>query len=169
MIHRTFIGVALFLTLAALPAAANADFERIVALDGDWVELGEDGKPGDEVVTKWRVTAAGTAVIETMHPGGEHEMVTMYHPSGEKLALTHYCSMGNQPRMEALADGGTIDFKCVGGDNIPDEDSPHMHAMSLEFVDENHVFATWTHHDGDESHSMKLDLVRKSAGVATAR
>lgn len=169
MNRRTLIGFVFVLAFALPVAAGNADFDRIVALDGDWVEVRDDGKPGEDVVSTWRVTAGGTAVIETMHPGGEHEMVTMYHPSGEKLALTHYCSMGNQPRMEALADGGKIDFMCAGGDNIADEDSPHMHAMSLEFIDENHVVATWTHRDGEESHQMRLDLVRKTEGMAATR
>ena len=149
--------------VAVLPAiAGNADFERMLSLEGEWVQKGDDGKPGDQVVSIWQVTAGGTAILETMHPGTDHEMITMYHPSGDKLALTHYCTMGNQPRMEAEADGGTIEFKCAGGDNIPDEKTPHMHAMSLEIVDENHVVATWSHHDGgEEDHGMTLDLVRK--------
>ena len=70
--------------------------------------------------------------------------------------------MGNQPRMEAAADGGTIDFKCAGGDNIPTEETPHMHAMSLKIIDENHILATWSNHQGGrEDHSTTLDLVRK--------
>jgi len=163
MIRRTILCLVFAATLA-VPAvvAGNADFERMLALEGEWVELGEDGKPGDHVVSVWQVTAGGTAVMETLHPGSEHEMLTLYHPSGDRLALTHYCPMGNQPRMEAAADGGTIDFKCAGGDNIPTEDTPHMHAMSLKIVDENHVIATWSHHEGGrEDHSMTLDLVRK--------
>ena len=163
MIRRTILCL-VFATTLAVPAvvAGNADFDRMLALEGEWVELGEDGKPGDQVVSLWQVTAGGTAVMETLDPGGEHEMLTLYHPSGDKLALTHYCPMGNQPRMEAAADGGTIDFKCAGGDNIPTEDTPHMHAMSLRIVNENNVIATWSHHaGGSEDHSTTLNLVRK--------
>jgi len=163
MIRHMTLGLVFVAALAALPiVASSADFDRLVALEGEWVQLGEDGKPGDQVVSVWQVTAGGTAVMETLHPGSEHEMITLYHPSGDKLALTHYCPMGNQPRMEAAADGGTIDFKCAGGDNIPTEDTPHMHAMSLKIVDENHVAATWSHHaGGSEDHSTTLNLVRK--------
>ena len=163
MIQRTILCLVFAATLA-VPAvvAGNADFERMLALEGEWVELGEDGKPGDHVVSLWQVTAGGTAVMETLDPGGEHEMLTLYHPSGDKLALTHYCPMGNQPRMEAAADGGTIDFKCAGGDNIPTEETPHMHAMSLKIIDENHIEATWSNQaGGSEDHSMTLNLVRK--------
>ena len=32
------------------------------------------------------------------------EMITMYHPDGDGLALTHYCMLGNQPRMKASKD-----------------------------------------------------------------
>ena len=163
MIRRTIMAGVFATGLAALPVAAgNADFDRLVALEGEWVQLGDDGSAGDQVVSVWQVTAGGTAVMETLHPGSEHEMLTLYHPSGDKLALTHYCPMGNQPRMEAAADGGTIDFKCAGGDNIPTEETPHMHAMSLKIVDENHIVATWSNHAGGiEDHSTTLNLVRK--------
>mgnify|MGYP003352508404 CR=1 FL=1 len=35
------------------------------------------------------VTAAGSAVVETIAPGTPHEMVTVYHLDGDKLADTY--------------------------------------------------------------------------------
>src|SRR6516162_4262898 len=76
-------------------------FEALKKRAGDWVEVGKDGKPTDKVVSSIRVTSAGSAVQETLFPGSDHEMVTMYHRDGADLILTHYCALGNQPRLRA--------------------------------------------------------------------
>ncbi len=68
---------------------ANAQrLEAIKQLAGDWVEVGKDGKPTDRIVSSIRVTSAGSAVLETLFPGTDHEMVTMYHMDGEDLIHT---------------------------------------------------------------------------------
>ena len=87
---------------AATGAAAPAALERLKALAGEWVaaEDGEMAKKGD-LVARYAVTAAGSAVVETVFPGSAHEMVTVYHADGPDLVLTHYCMEGNQPRMRA--------------------------------------------------------------------
>src|SRR5882762_11523952 len=88
---------------AAVPARpASASLERLKTLAGEWVaaEDGDMAKKGD-LVARYAVTASGTAVVETVFPGREHEMVTVYHDDGPDLVLTHYCMEGNQPRMRA--------------------------------------------------------------------
>ena len=75
--------------------------EALKKLAGDWVAVGKDGKATAKVISSIRVTSAGTAVQETLFPGSDHEMVTMYHLDGDDLILTHYCSLGNQPRLRA--------------------------------------------------------------------
>jgi hypothetical protein len=161
---RWSLAISAVASLLPLTLAGNADFDRLLSLKGEWVRAAEDGTPADtEVVSIWRVTAAGTTVMETLFPGAEHEMVTAYHTNGDDgLAMTHYCAGGNQPRMEAAADGGEIHFVHAGGDNVDDENVGHMHEMTLKFIDENHVVAHWSHHaDGKEDHGMTFNLVRK--------
>lgn len=80
-------------------SAASRRFEALKKLAGDWVEVGKDGKPTDTIFSSFRVTAGGSVIEETVFPGSEHEMVTMYHLDGPDLVLTHYCDFGNQPRM----------------------------------------------------------------------
>jgi len=73
MARHAFLGLMCVALLAApAVAAGNADFERMLALEGEWIELDDDGKPGDHVVSVWQVTAGGTAVMETLHPGGDN-------------------------------------------------------------------------------------------------
>ncbi|HSB61114.1 MAG TPA: hypothetical protein VLI67_05305, partial [Vicinamibacteria bacterium] len=96
----------------AAGAKPSAGFERFKALAGEWVaaEDGEMARKGD-LVARYAVTAAGSAVVETIFPGTSHEMVTVYHADGPDLVLTHYCVEGNQPRMRAKNAGASrFDF-----------------------------------------------------------
>src|SRR5687768_10780544 len=98
--RKTVIALAAIGLVAAISAGAaekpknpgaKAAFERIKQLAGDWME--KDPKTGKEMVmTRFRVTANGTAVEEIVMPGAPHEMVTIYHLDGDSLLLTHYCA-----------------------------------------------------------------------------
>jgi hypothetical protein len=141
----------------------RAAFEQLKQMAGDWTMLEKDGKPGDKVTNSFRVTAAGSAVIETMHPGTGHEMVTMYHLDGDELLLTHYCALGNQPRLKAerSADPKKLTFKFVGCTNLKSDKDMHMHDMVYSALDADHVRMTWTAcKDGKSEHSTTFDLVR---------
>jgi len=85
-VPRSAVVVALVLAAgaaAAAPAPAparptSAPLERFKTLAGEWVAA-EDGdmvKKGD-LVARYAVTASGTAVVETVFAGSEHEMVTV--------------------------------------------------------------------------------------------
>jgi hypothetical protein len=47
---------------------------------------------GMPVRVEYRVTGAGSAVVETLFPGTPHEMVTVYHARKGVLCMTHYCA-----------------------------------------------------------------------------
>ena len=61
----------------------------------------KDGKPTDQVGSIIKVTAGGSVVHETLFPGQPQEMVSVYTVNGPDLIMTHYCVLGNQPRMKA--------------------------------------------------------------------
>lgn len=144
----------------AVPEATkNAALERFKQLAGDWV-----GKEGDgtEVHANYRVTANGTAVMETLFAGTKMEMVTMIYPDGDTVGLTHYCTMGNQPHMKAKVDGNTYAFEFTGGTNMKSENDMHMHGVSYTFVDDDNLRAVWTmFRDGKKIHTGVFDLKRK--------
>jgi hypothetical protein len=65
-------------------------------------------------------------------------MVTMFHDKNGKLALTHYCMIGNQPGMLlASSDAKTMKFDFDKNCGIAPLET-HMHALTLTFesVDE---------------------------------
>jgi hypothetical protein len=146
-------------------AAVNAQrFEALKQLAGDWVEVGKDGKPTDKVVSSIRVTSAGSAVLETLFPGSDHEMVTMYHLDGGDLILTHYCSLGNQPRLRAEPgdEVNKIVFKFVSATNLKSDDDHHINGATFTLDGKDHFKAEWAScKEGKACHQVNLDLVRK--------
>jgi hypothetical protein len=122
------------------PATPPA-LERLKKLAGTWVAAGKDGKPTDQVVSVVRVTAGGSAVHETLFPGQPHEMVSVYHRDGADLVMTHYCMLGNQPRMKADPNSppNQIRFQFAGGSNLDPAKDKHMHEGTITFVDDDHI------------------------------
>jgi hypothetical protein len=146
-----------------VPASAQR-FEALKKLAGDWVEVGKDGKPTDKVVSSIRVTSGGSAVQETLFPGSDHEMVTMYHLDGTDLVLTHYCFLGNQPRLRAEPGDeiNKIVFKFVGATNLKSAEDHHINGATLTLDGSDHFKAEWVScKDGKACHRVNLDLVRK--------
>lgn len=141
-----------------------AAFARLKKLAGDW-QLAAPGKESKEgVAVRYRVTAGQSAVVETIFPGTEHEMVTVYHRDGNQLILTHYCCCGNQPRMRARIgpDPNELVFEFLDGTNLDPAKDGHMHDCRIRFVDGNRLHTEWEYYDGGKAvNKHGFDLVRK--------
>jgi hypothetical protein len=170
-IQTAFSMLAIALVVAGLSAragekanpASSQQFEALKGLMGDWFEVDKDGKTTDKLVSSIRVTSKGSVVQETLFPGSDHEMVTMYHLDGSDLVLTHYCALGNQPRMRAEPgkDPLQIVFKFIGGTNLKSDDDQHMHQATLTLDGKDRLQAEWVScKDGEACHRVNLDLVR---------
>lgn len=122
------------------PAPTNSGLEKMKKLVGTWVAADKDGKPTDQVASVIKVTAGGSAVHETIFPGQPQEMVSIYTADGPDLVMTHYCVLGNQPRMKAdpKSPANQICFQFAGGSNLDPKKDKHMHAATLTFVDDDH-------------------------------
>jgi len=157
-------GAILAIGAAGLAAAAadtsSARFDNLKALAGDWTQVGGDGS----VDANYRVTAGGTAVVETLLPGTPHEMVTVFTIDKGELVLTHYCAQGNQPHMKAdkAGDAKTIAFKFDGGGNMKSSKDGHMHEATFVFKDADHMTSTWQYYkDGKPGERAEFERVRK--------
>ena len=92
-----------------------------------------------------------------------HDMVSLFNMDGSnRLLLTHYCSMGNQPRMQASVspDGKTFTFNYVDATNLASPDAGHIQKMVLTLVDENHHTENWTFLDHGKEINRFFDLHR---------
>src|SRR5262249_13875281 len=113
-----------------------------------------------------RVTAPGSAVLETLFPGEPMEMVSVYHRDGADLVMTHFCALGNQPRMRAdpNSPSNKICFKFAGGTNLDAAKDMHMHEGTITFVDDDHVEwsgVAWKDGKPVQGHDCNMKLVRK--------
>jgi hypothetical protein len=113
----------------------------------------------------YQVVSNGSAVMETISHAAEAQMITMYTVDGDHLMMTHYCGIGNQPRMRASVPSGDITelkFNFVDGANMKKSDM-HMHALDMKFVDDSHVTAIWSLWDkGKLSGDHTFNLTKKS-------
>jgi hypothetical protein len=128
-----------------LPAKKDpAGFSKIKSLAGEWEGKTSDGKP---VRLTYQVASAGTAVVETVSPPGEMDMVTVYHADGDSILMTHYCAANNQPRMRARVASDNpkeIAFSYVDAANLSTPDEGHMSGLTLTFEDASHLSQAWT-------------------------
>jgi hypothetical protein len=174
MIRRMLIGGVMVLALTAggrgeepaKAAPANPGLEKLKKLAGTWVEADKDGKATDKVVSVVKVTAGGSTVHETLFPETPMEMVSVYHLDKGELVMTHYCMLGNQPRMKAEAGPKPNQIKWVftGGSNLDPAKDAHMHGGTVTFIDDDHIeFAgeAWENGKRSEDHCATMKLVRK--------
>ena len=171
--RRFMIGGMMVLVCGALALAddkaqspAQANFERLKKLVGTWTEADKDGKPTDKVVSVVKLTAGGSAVSETIFPGTDQEMLSVYHLDGKDLVMTHYCMLGNQPKMKAdpKSPKNTIRFEFAGGTNFDPKKDMHMHEGTLTFVDDDHIEfsgCAWVNGEPSKEHCSTMKLARK--------
>ncbi|MBM2846976.1 MAG: uncharacterized protein HW407_2288 [Bacteroidetes bacterium] len=164
--HRIVIFIcALVLTLPMLsrtsePGKASVNMEKMKSLVGVWEGKDEQGKP---IKVTYKLVSGGGTLMETIdHDMHKDGMITVYHLDGEAMMMTHYCSMGNQPRMRAVGgDASAITFAFVDGTNMKLED-PHMHKLTITWKDDNHVVQEWTMQaEGKDTPPVVFALERK--------
>jgi len=152
---------ALALATAAVAAQTDAQkaFTTIKSLPGTW----EGNSAMGPVKVTFKTTTGGSAVMSEIL--GKEDMITMFNLDGPgRLLMTHYCAVGNEPRMEASAspDGKVITFNYVDATNLASPDAAHMHRMVLTLIDENHHTEEWMFVDHGKEHKELFDLHRKS-------
>jgi hypothetical protein len=130
------------------PPPTNPQFETIKSLEGTWVGEGDMHGKKQPVEVRYRVTSGKTAVEETLFPGSPHEMVSVYFMDGDNLMMTHYCTMGNQPRMKMTEakktkKGETISLKMVDATGMKTPQDPHMGALTLTLKGKDNLVEQW--------------------------
>jgi hypothetical protein len=145
----------------------SPEFERMKSLVGTWT--GKTELPGQGLVdltVQYRLLAGGSVLEERCFQGTPGEMITMYYDQGNKLAMTHYCALGNRPAMTLASSNAkslTFDFDAACG--IDPTKESHMHAMTLRFDDADTITTTCKAiMDGKETepHETTLKRVKSS-------
>lgn len=132
-------------------------FDAIKALAGQWEGKSTGGMP---VRTSYRVVSNGSAVMNLLE--SDPEMVTMFHLDGQNVMVTHYCSMGNQPRMVARPDArpNAIEFTFKDVTNLSTPGEGHMRGLVLTIVDANHHKQEWIFRENGKEMRDVFDFSR---------
>ena len=145
------------------PDAAR-QLDQVKSMAGTWYLA--DASEEDAPTAIYRVVANETAVEERLFPGQAKEMITMYFIDDGRLTLTHFCALGNQPTMAAVAgDDDEINFEFVAITDLDSPASQHMHEHTLEFhEDPDRVDSTWIlWNDGMEAERRRFPLRRRTS------
>ena len=154
----------------AAPKPASQELERMKTLVGTWKGKTDMGSGPVEITAEYRMLAAGSVLEERVFPGTPNEMVTMYYDKDGKLALTHYCMLGNRPAMALKASDAksiTFDFDGTCCTIDPKKES-HMHGMTIRFDDADTITTSCKAiMDGKETPDHATTMKRvKSASVS---
>jgi hypothetical protein len=129
---------------AGSQAKPASGFDRLKTLVGTW----EAASPqGGTLTNTIRLVSNGTALEEIFQSKEDDQMVTLYTADGNRLAMTHYCAAGNQPRMETPAVTGEqkeFDFSFTGITNLMRLNSGHMRHLLIQIADQDHFTEQWT-------------------------
>ena len=120
---------------------SNAALEKLKKLAGTWVSVDKDGKATDQVVS-------------------------VYTVDGPDLIMTHYCVLGNQPRMKAdpNSPSNQIVWRFAGGSNLNVAKDKHMHEATLTIVSDDRIEVQgtgWENGAPAKEMCCGLKLVRK--------
>ena len=168
------LGIGVLIALMASGAAsANNEkttgalaFDQLKTLVGEWEGKNSSGP----VKITYTLVSGGTALMERIQPSNEAEMITMYSADGDKIAVTHYCSEGNQPSMKTETLKGVANkysFSLVSVSGLKSPDAGHMQGLVLTLIDKDHLRQEWTYWNKGKSDTEAFEVSRKPEKAAT--
>jgi hypothetical protein len=157
---------AALLFLLATTAFAQSDakntFDHLKSLTGTWEGKASDGNTMKVV---FRPTAGGSALLSEIM--GKENMISMIHMDNDHVLMTHYCAVGNQPRMQASMspDGKTITFTYVDATNLASPKTGHMDRLVITIPDPDHHTEDWTFVQEGKEVKEHFELARAKASM----
>lgn len=140
-----------------LAKPTSQKFQQLTRLEGKWKGTSDEGKGPEPVEVDYELSSGGSVILETLFKNSPHEMIGTYHDDGDKISYTHYCGLGNQPRMVSAQgiSGGQIRFDFVNATNMASSKDPHMHALTITFLGDNKIRQDWTHYENGKPAGTK--------------
>jgi len=138
-------------------------FNQMKSLAGQWQGKMSEGDKSKPFNVNYKVSSAGSAIIETTFPGEPMEMVSVYTEVNGKIQMTHYCAMQNQPTLQLQSySKNKFEFNFISGTNLNVKKDVHMHNLTLLIKDKNKMEQHWTQFKDGKSagiHVSKLSRV----------
>ncbi|HUR44891.1 MAG TPA: hypothetical protein VMZ27_03365 [Candidatus Saccharimonadales bacterium] len=141
---------------------SSPEFERMKTMVGTWTGKTDMGQGPIDMTVQYRLVSGGSVLEEKVFSGTPNEMTTMYYEEGGKLALTHYCMLGNRPGMLLKSsDSKTLNFDFDKTCGINPKKESHMHGLTIRFDDADTVTSSCrAFMDGKETPEHPVTLKR---------
>jgi hypothetical protein len=162
-----FLGLILLLTYQVAQADYSPAFEMLKTLAGNWAGTFRwTGARTDEgkMNVSYSLTGHGTTVIENLGDENDPSMTTAYHMDNGVLRMTHFCGVGNQPRLKATSydpEKGIINFEFVDATNLSTPDAPHVNGFRLMFESQDQIQLQFTFVAKGKESIETIDLHRR--------
>lgn len=163
---RYFLYAAIVFALAGGSTEAQTKlaggFDQLKSLVGEWDGTNADGK---SVHVAYQMVSNGTALLERLKTPDESNMVTVYTSDGDRVAVTHFCAIGNQPQMRTPAVTGEtkqFSFAFVRATNLASANAGHMDHLVVTLQDKDHFAQEWTWKENGKTKSEVFRFARKS-------
>lgn len=141
----------------------SPEFNKLKSLAGNW--QAEKEMQGKKLVVNvnYKVSSAGSAVIETIFKGAPQEMVSVYTEVNGKIHMTHYCALQNQPTLALeKTTANSLDFDYIKGSNLDPKQDAHMHHLKLTFKNNNTIEQQWTQFKGGKPVETSIFILSRA-------
>ena len=118
-------------------------FEQFEALAGEWVGMTNEDR---QLKVSYKLSVNGTVLVETWELRPGLDALTLYHMDGDDLIATHYCPLGNQPRLrlESSSDG-IYYFEFVSATNMASMGEEHNQSFEFQIRGANEFLRSETY------------------------
>ena len=141
------------------PLTPRAAFAQLQTLVGEWEGKTEAGRA---LKVSYRLTAKDTVLVETWTLGPQRESLTLYHMDNESLIATHYCPVGNQPRLR-FKEGGSPSlfvFEFISATNLAKPEAAHQHRFEMELLESNSFARSETYLENGKGDAERIVYTR---------
>lgn len=151
--------MSLFLLPASLQNDASLAFERLSTLAGEW--QGRNAQ-GNVIRVSYKLIANGHTLVESWDMGRGRTSMTVYHRDGDALLATHYCPLGNQPRLKLVpaVAPGLIAFAFLDATNLEPSSSEHVVSLRFELNARDRFARTEIYRNGASSAPSRIVFER---------
>lgn len=164
--------MSILMSLFLLPVSAQASttplrneawlaFQQLSALAGEW--QGQNAH-GGIVRVSYKLIANGHTLVESWDMGGGRTSMTVYHRNGDALLATHYCPLGNQPRLKLApaATPGQIAFEFLDATNLGSPSNEHADSLRFDLKAKDRFVRIETYRAGETTTESRIILERSA-------
>ncbi|MEZ0393284.1 MAG: hypothetical protein ACAH59_13780 [Pseudobdellovibrionaceae bacterium] len=148
--------IILFQCTSFASGSASSSFDFLKALKGKWA-IQFEGKP---IPVEMTYDEGSKNSIVTEQFGKE---LSVFYIDGDDLLMTHFCNIGNQPRLKLKPNtlSNLIEFETFDITNVKDESSPHVKKIIYKIIDNKNFDLEIVWKKGAILESEKYSLTKK--------